>query len=189
MNSPTTHTITALLAQAQQGDLHSREQLAAWMLENVKRLVHSVIRQGNSPLGQSSLTSEVLVKLIRGDVIDRAPSVAYLISAISQATREILVDNYRRYTRRKEGFALGVPVDCSWLQKVEQSPFDFLALNDALERLEQIDPRKAAVVTLRFLCEQSVHETAEQLGISKSTVEADWRLARAWLFDELAAAG
>lgn len=187
MNSPTTHTITALLAQAQQGDHLSREHLAGWMLENVKRLVQSVSKQGNSPLGQSSLTSEVLVKLVRGDVIDRAPSVAYLMSAISQATREILVDNYRRYARRKEGFAQGVPADCAWLQRVEESPFDFLALNDALARLEQIDPRKAAVVTLRFLCDQSINETADQLGISKSTVESDWRLARAWLFGELAA--
>ncbi len=185
MNSPLSQSVQILLDQAQQGDLDARERLAQWMLENVNRLVGSVLSQGSAPLGHSSLTSEVLVKLVRGEAIDRAPSVAYLVGAISQATREILIDNYRRYARRKRGFAEGIPADCPWFRKVEAAPFDLLALHDSLQRLEQLDRRKAAVVTLRYFCDLGLVETAEKLGVSKSTVEADWRLARAWLMEEL----
>ena len=189
MNTPTSNSIPALLASAQQGDLQAREQLAQWMLENVNRLVGSVMRQGKSALGHSSLTSEVLVKLVRGETIDRAPSASYLMAAISLATREILIDSYRRYARWKQGFAEGVPADCPWFKKIEESPFDMLELHDALARLGQIDSRKAAVVTLRYFCDLSLNETAEKLGVSKSTVEADWRLARAWLFEQLGPTG
>lgn len=185
MNSPPQSSVQLLLVQAQQGDLESRERLAQWMLENVNRLVDSVLGKGKSPLGHSSLTSEVLLKLVRGETIERAPSVSYLFSSIAQATREILIDNYRRYARRKRGLAQGIPADCPWFQKFDSAPFDIVALHDSLERLGQIDPRKAAVVTLRYFCELSLVETAEQLGVSKSTVEADWRLARAWLQEEL----
>jgi len=184
MNSPPFNSIQLLLAQSQQGDCESRERLAQWMLENVNRLVNSVLRQGKSPLGHSSLTSEVLVKLVRSETIERAPSVSYLVSAISQATREILIDSYRRYARRKRGLAQGIPADCPWFQRVDSAPFEIVALHDSLQRLEQIDPRKAAVVTLRYFCELSLLDTAERLGVSKSTVEADWRLARAWLQSE-----
>jgi RNA polymerase sigma-70 factor (ECF subfamily) len=187
MNSPAFHSVQNLLEQAQQGDIDSRERLAQWMLENVNRLVSHVLKQRNSPLGHSSLTSEVLIKLVRGETIDRAPSVAYLVGAISQATREILIDSYRRYARRKKGFGEGVPADCPWFRKVEASPFDLLAMHDSLQRLEQIDSRKAAVVTLRYFCDLSLVETASELGISKSTVESDWRLARVWLMEELIA--
>ena len=71
MNSPTSNSISGLLLRAQQGDVEARERLGQWMLENVNRLVGSVLRQGKSSLGHSSLTSEVLVKLVRGETIDR----------------------------------------------------------------------------------------------------------------------
>jgi len=187
MNSPLLSSVQALLVQAQQGDRESRERLAQWMLENVQRLVNSVRGQGKSPLGHSSLTSEVLVKLVRGETIERATSVSYLMSSISQATREILIDSCRRYGSRKRGLAQGIPPASPWFRKFDDAPFDILALHDSLQRLEQIDSRKAAVVTLRYFCELSLVETAEQLGVSKSTVEADWRLARAWLQEELQA--
>lgn len=187
MNSPSLNSISLLLEQAQQGNPASREQLAEWMLENVNRLVNSVLGQGKSPLGHSSLTSEVLIKLVRGETVERAPNISYLIAAISQATREILIDSYRRYARSKRGFARGVPADCPWFQKVESAPFDILGLHDSLRQLEQIDRRKAAVVTLRYFCGLSLLDTAKELGVSKSTVESDWRLARAWLQEEMQA--
>ena len=67
----------------------------------------------------------------------------------------------------------------------ETSPERLLALSEALDRLERIDPRKARIVLLRYFAGLSIQETAETLGLSPATVKNEWRFSRAWLHDEM----
>ena len=68
----------------------------------------------------------------------------------------------------------------------EQDPSEVLALDEAISRLEQVEPRAAEVVKLRFFAGLTVEETAKALDLSERTVKREWQYARAWLFRELA---
>jgi RNA polymerase sigma factor (TIGR02999 family) len=178
-----------LLDSARGGNADAREQIAAWMLGTAERYTARALGQGMDALTRSSLLSQVIVKLVRGQAIERAPDLYYLIAAITKATRELLVDHYRRVDRRRE-IERGMPRDLPWFQEVMRDQgIDQRELDEALEELAEIHPRKAAVVHLRFFCEMSAVEVAGSLGVSKSTVESDLRLARAWLYQRMGGVG
>jgi RNA polymerase sigma factor (TIGR02999 family) len=178
-----------LLDAARGGNAAAREQIAAWMLGTAERYTARALGQGMDALTRSSLLSQVIVKLVRGQAIERAPDLYYLIAAITKATRELLVDHYRRVDRRRE-IERGMPRDLPWFQEVMRDQgIDQRELDEALEELAEIHPRKAAVVHLRFFCEMSAVEVAGSLGVSKSTVESDLRLARAWLYQRMGGVG
>jgi RNA polymerase sigma-70 factor, ECF subfamily len=175
-----------LLLAAQSGDLFARERLAGWMLHTAKRQVSRALRTRYASVSGSSLLSQALVRLIRGNTIDLAPDIYYLIAAISRATRQSLIDHYRRVERRRRNAAVAAPKHLPWFQQIlDEQRIDEQELETALGELERIHPRKASVVNLRFFCEMSVPEVSCALGISKSTVESDFRIARAWLFYRL----
>lgn len=174
-----------LLVAARGGNLDAREKIATWMLTTAERYTARTLGQGMGALTRSSLLSQVVVKLVRGQTIERAPDLYYLIAAITKATRELLVDHYRRVHRRRE-IEREMPRDLPWFQEVlNDQGIDQRDLDEALEELAAIHPRKAAVVHLRFFCEMSAVEVSSSLGVSKTTVESDLRLARAWLFRRL----
>ena len=110
-----------------------------------------------------------------------APNLA--VSA--QIMRRILVDSARAHLADKRGGRLPhVQLDDS-VDASPQSSEDLVALDDALNALEEMDPRKARVVELRFFAGLSVEQTAEALNISAPSVKRDWKLAKAWLTREL----
>ncbi len=174
-----------LLLAAQGGDVVARERIAAWMLRTADRQAAKALRSRYCSLTHSSLLSHVLVRLVRSDTIERAPDIYYLVAAIARATRQLLIDHYRRVEchRRLESNA---PRNLPWFQQVlmEQN-IEAMELESALDELSELHPRKASVVNLRFFCEMPANEVAVALGISKSTVESDLRLARAWLYRRL----
>jgi RNA polymerase sigma factor (TIGR02999 family) len=100
--------------------------------------------------------------------------------------RRILVDcaRARRYEKRGGGQK---PVSLEEITDVspQRGPY-LLALDDALTRLAELDPRKSEVVELRFFGGMSIEETAEVLKISRDTVLRDWKMARMWLLREIA---
>ena len=103
--------------------------------------------------------------------------------------RQILVDAARRQLALKRG---GGPELVSYDDATHASPVmpdELIALDEALERLSVVDPRRARVVEHRMFAGLSTEETARLLGLSTGTVERDWRAARAWLFTEIAPAG
>ena len=111
------------------------------------------------------------------------------LALAAQAMRRLLVDHGRHQKRQKRGGRIPhVELD-ELLQAAKTSAVpveDLLALEDALTRLEAIDPRAAEIVSLRFFSGLSVPEVAEHMGVSTRTVENDWTHARAWLKRELA---
>jgi RNA polymerase sigma factor (TIGR02999 family) len=99
--------------------------------------------------------------------------------------REILVDHARaKLAGKRGGGARRVTLD-EQLPGAAGGELDLIALDDALERLAELDPRQARVVELRFFAGLSIEETAAALSVSHMTVSSDWRMARAWLAAEL----
>jgi len=100
----------------------------------------------------------------------------------SQLMRRILVDRARTRKRDKRGAgALHDPLSAADVATATPSPFDFVAFDQALTRLSEMDERKARIVELRFFGGLSVEETAEFLQVSPITVMRDWKMAKAWL--------
>jgi RNA polymerase sigma-70 factor (ECF subfamily) len=99
--------------------------------------------------------------------------------------RQVLVDHARRrHAAKRDGARARVPLDEA-LSSFEEQGLDVIVLHEALDRLAPAHPRPAQVVDLRFFGGLSVPEVSELLGVSDSTVEGDWRFARAWLRRQL----
>jgi RNA polymerase sigma factor (TIGR02999 family) len=99
--------------------------------------------------------------------------------------RNILIDLFRSANYQKRGGGMQrVSLDASAIVSLD-SRSDLIAIDEALTRLTQVDPRKSQVVELRFFGGLSVKETAEVLKVSQETVLRDWKLAKAWLLNEL----
>jgi RNA polymerase sigma factor (TIGR02999 family) len=102
--------------------------------------------------------------------------------------RQILVTHARKRNAQKRGSGFSVES----LSSVMETGFDWreqpemiIALNDALARLEEFDPVKAAIVDMRFFADLSIESTAEALNLSPTTVKRHWAVARVWLYEQL----
>ena len=110
---------------------------------------------------------------------------AHFFGLAAQVMRHILVDFARSQAREKRGGG-GLQVSLSEVDNIDsEHSADLVALDDALQALEKLDPRQARVVEMRFFAGLSLEETAEALKVSVGTVRRDWSLAEAWLYREL----
>jgi RNA polymerase sigma factor (TIGR02999 family) len=134
-------------------------------------------------LQASALVNEAYLRLIE---VKQVPwqNRAHFFAMASRLMRRILVDAARAKGYQKR--AGGTKVSLDEAVAVADTPSqDFVALDDALNALEAIDPRKCKVVEMRFFAGMSLEETAEALHLSVGTIKRDWRLAKAWLAREL----
>ncbi len=137
-------------------------------------------------LTPTALVSEAYLRLSRARALDPRERTLFL-GAASTTMRRVLVDHARRRRRAKRGGGRpDVPLDdvAAWLSDEEAD--ELVALDEALERLADANPRIAAVVQHRFFGGLSLEETGELLGVSAKTVQRDWLAARAWLRKEIA---
>jgi RNA polymerase sigma factor (TIGR02999 family) len=179
--------LTVLLQEARAGRKDANDQLAKGIYNELRRVAAILLRRerADHTLQPSALVNEALVRLFGGSAIAEAPNRRYLFAAAGQAMRQVLVDHARRRRAAKRGGALTrVPLD-EVLGFYEAQRLDILALNEALDRLMALNERQGLVVTLRFFAGLSVLEVAEALEVSVGTVESDWRVARAWLRNQL----
>jgi RNA polymerase sigma-70 factor (ECF subfamily) len=139
---------------------------------------------GDHTLQPTALVNEVYLRLIRMDSVPWK-NRAHFFAIAARLMRRILVDFARskRYIKRGGG-APTVTFDETAFASTECGA-DLVALDDALEALAELDPRRSQLVELRFFGGLSVEETAEVLKISPRTVVRDWMLAKAWLLREL----
>jgi len=115
---------------------------------------------------------------------------AHFFGVAAQLMRRILVDHARRRRARKRGdgvrpLALD-DADMAVGGPSEREAVDVLVLNDALERLAELDDRQSRIVELRYFAGLNIEDTAEALHVSPATVKREWAVARAWLRRELA---
>jgi RNA polymerase sigma-70 factor (ECF subfamily) len=174
--------VTRFLVDLQSGRPDASSQLIPLVYGELHRLALHQMRHERSDhtLQATALVHEAYLRLV--DQSDRTwQNRAHFIGVAAQVMRRILVDYARtRRTAKREGLLRRVPLEEPLLFTEQQSD-ELVALNEALERLAQIDARQSRVVELRFFGGLTVEETAEALGMSAKTVKRDWSVARAWL--------
>ena len=186
--SPTRSEVTRLLRAWSHGDATSRDRLLTLLYDDLRRLAAGYMRRHRDiTLQATAVVNEAYLRLVDLDIDWNGRPHFFAIA--STLMRRILVDEARRRNAKKRGGeAQRVPLDGIDAEKLpEDDPADrtLLALNDALEALEQLEPRKARVIELRFFGGLTLAETAQVLGLASATVERDLKAARAWLAVEM----
>jgi RNA polymerase sigma factor (TIGR02999 family) len=187
MTAPPAGEVTRLLAEIQAGSAGAKGRLVDLVYGELRRMASGLARgEAAGSLPPTALVHEAFLRLEAGDAFGRAPNRRYLFAAAAQAMRRALVDHARERRAAKRGDGRRrVPLD-DVLDYFEEQHLDVLALDEALDELKAQDERQWLVVVLRFFGGFSVEEVAEVLELSVSTVEGDFRLARAWLRRKLA---
>ncbi len=190
MESASKQNVSELLAAWGAGDQAALEQLMPLVYDELRRIAHRHLgreRQGHT-LQTSALVNEAYLKLVNEREM-RWQNRAHFFAIAARLMRLILVDYARGRNRaRRGGGARRVSLDEAMAVSDEQAA-DVLAVDEALNRLAAFDERKSRVVELRFFSGLSVEETAEVLQVSEVTVMREWRLAKAWLRNELSGGG
>ncbi len=136
-------------------------------------------------LQPSALVNEAVVRLVQSHAIDQVEDRRCLYVVASHVMRQVLVDYARnRNAAKRLGDHKRVRLD-EVLAYFEEHRIDFLALQEAIEQLMRQDQRAGLVVVLKFFAGLTTAEMAEVLDVSPGTVERDWRIARAWLHEQL----
>ncbi len=177
---------TQLLRAWADGDAHALEELTPRVYRELRKVAARLL-QDERPgytLESADLVHEAYLRLVNGPEVEWQHR-AHFFAVSATLMRRILLDRARRKAAAKRP---GKPqlLDLSRTLDVAQAKArEILALDDALNALAEVDPRKARIVELRFFGGLSVKETAEVLKVSSDTVMRDWKMARAWLLTEL----
>ncbi len=178
--------VTALLLKWGKGDDEARERLIPLVHQELHQIARRCMageRVGHS-LQATALVNEAYVRLVDGKAVEWQDR-AHFLAVSARVMRRILVDHARaRHAQKRGGERVRVTFDDA-LVVTDEPCQNFIALDDALEALAKFDERKSRVVELRFFGGLSVEETASVLNVSPDTVMRDWRLAKAWLQEEM----
>jgi RNA polymerase sigma-70 factor (ECF subfamily) len=178
--------VTRLLAAWSSGDQSALNQMMPLVYAELHRIARRAWSQrpDNNTLQPTALINEAYLKLANAEKAsfqDRC----HFFAVASKAMRQILVNHAKSRISEKRGSGQ-VNVSLDDVQPaVHQEAAEIVALNEALEALHAVDPRKSTVVEMRYFGGLSIEETAEAMGVSVSTVNRDWRLARSWLIREM----
>jgi len=178
--------VSALLQAWSDGDETALERLTPIVYEELRRLAHRQMRREypQHSLQTTALVNEAYLRLVQHNRV-RWEDRAHFFAVSATLMRRILIDYARRHNLSRGAGFQHVSLEEAGLAGKAGDP-DLIALDDALERLQRFDPRKAKVVELRFFGGLSVEETAEVLKVSAITIMRDWNNAKAWLYRELA---
>ena len=186
MSTSSQHEVTKLLIRLTEGDHAVLDALLPAVYDELRRLASNYLRrerQGHT-LQPTALVHEAYIRLVDQTRVEWQ-NRAHFFGVAAQMMRRILVDHARGQQAEKRGgdvqkISLDENIDVSALRASE-----LVALDEALERLAEIDPQKSRLVELRFFGGLSVEETAEVLGVSAPTVKRQWRMAKAWLYGQV----
>ena len=178
--------ITRLLRDWRQGNRDALDHLIPLVGDELRRIARQRLRKAprDSSLTTTSLVQEAYVRLIGGRQVDWQGR-AHFFALCAEIMRGILVDHARaRQATKRGGGAPHLPLDEALVISEEQIS-NLIAIDEALQELAKMDPRKGRVIELRFFGGLTIEETAEALSISPDTVMRDWRLARMWLMRQM----
>lgn len=186
MPEESTHHITQLLVAAGDGDDAAQKKLWSVIYTELHRLAQGQMANEapNRTLQTTSLVHEAYLRLFGNQNI-KWENRRHFFGSAARAMRQILIEDARRRATQKRGGARKrSPLDEADAL-FNEDPSRLLGIDEALNKLEHEDPRKAEVVMLRFFAGLNVEETAAALDVSPRTIESDWRFTRAWLRREL----
>lgn len=191
MTDRTPGRTTQLLQAARRGETEARGELFALVYEELRTLARHQRRRwhGNPTLTATALVHEAYMKLV--DPRAALPeNRGHFFAVAAKAMRQILCNYARDQGRLKRGgdvehVSLDEARDVLPFDVSQEQVAELTALDEALRRLERIDPRQGRVVECRFFGGLSIEDTALALGVSPATVKREWTVARAWLYREI----
>lgn len=206
-NTTDTQPVTQLLVQWHQGDEQALARLTALLYDDLRRLAQGYLRRerADHTIQKTALVHEAFARLVDQQAVDWRDR-SHFFALASRLMRGILVDHARaRLADKRGGGARAVSLDHptgvgasedealpadqatpTALQHLDgHTQEDVSAIDEALQRLEQIDPRQAQIVEMRYFGGLTIEQTADAMGISDATVKREWMHARAWLRCEL----
>jgi RNA polymerase sigma factor (TIGR02999 family) len=178
--------VTRLLIAWREGDERAPGELFTVLYQELRALAHAQLRRRYPPhsLATTGLVHEAYLKLANQSRLDLRDHGHFLALA-ARAMRQIVVDRARRSAADKRRGAAFADVLDEEKVAADAPTVDILALDEALARLEGVEPRLSRIVEMRFFAGFSVEETALALRMSPRTVKRDWQKARAFLYAEL----
>ena len=178
--------VTALLRSTDDADATLADRLVPLVYDELHAMAHRYLarERRHHTLNTTALVHEAYLKLVDQAQVGRRGRT-YFFGAAARAMRQILVDYARRRNRQKRGGGQAPVTLKETVVAVEGFATDLLDLDEALERLAELNPLQARVVEYRFFGGLNIEEAAEVLGVSAGTVKNDWAVARAWLYRRL----
>ena len=184
---PCVSDVTQILLRVEAGESAAADELLPLVYQELRRLAaHKMAQEApGHTLQPTALVHEAWLRMLKPEAQARFQNRSHFMAAAAQAMRRILVESARRKSRIKHGgewervnldavdVALPLPAD------------EFIALDEALDRLEKVDVRAAQVVKLCFFGGLTRAQASKELGVSVATAERLWSFARAWLFKEV----
>ena len=185
MPTPLPEGVTQLLQQWRDGDSEALERLIPLVYRELRALARCCLRgERHATLGITGLVNEAYLRLARSNRVqwrDRD----HFFAVAAQLMRRVLVDEARkRRFQKRGGDAIRVTLDDASVA-APQREIDLIALDEALDALARLAPRKCRVVELRFFGGLTIEETAAVLNVSIDIVKREWRTAKLWLHREL----
>jgi RNA polymerase sigma-70 factor (ECF subfamily) len=168
------------------GGQSSRDELVPVVYQELRRLADNYLRRErpDHTLQPTALVHEAYLRLADQDDV-RWQNREHFIGVAARMMRRVLVDHARGHKRGKRGGGSFKVSLAEADRALKIGEVDLVALDEALKRLAVKHPQKSLIVDLRFFGGLSIEETARVVGVSDSTVERDWRFARAWLLREM----
>lgn len=182
------HEITELLQAWSEGDSQALAQLIPLVDHELRIIAHAYMKRERAghTLQTTALVAEALIRLIDQDKISWH-SRTHFYSLVARRMRQVLIEHAREQLTAKRGNRVEhIDVADAILMSFEESQ-ELVLLHEALLKLAKTDERKARIVEHRYFGGFTLEEIAELLGVSQSTIEREWRLARAWLKREMCA--
>jgi RNA polymerase sigma-70 factor (ECF subfamily) len=182
--------VTTLLHAWHAGDQDAYRRVSTLLYDELRRQAarHMRRQRAGDTLQTTALVHETFIRLAGAHQVDWQDRKHFLAVA-ARTMRRLLVDLARARGSAKRGArAVHLPLDPDAAAD-GPSILDFIALDEALEALTALDPRKVQVIELRFFAGLTVEETADVLAVAADTVARDWRMARTWLLRRLATSG
>ncbi len=179
--------ITRILSQIESGDASAAEQLLPLVYEELRKLASQKMAQENpgQTLQATALVHEAYIRLVGGEDARKWNGRVHFFAAAAESMRRILIQQARRKKALKRGGGLQrAEADVDQFAS-QLRPDRLLEIDDALERLADLDSQKADLVKLRYFVGMTVQEAADALGISVASAERQWVYIRSWLQCEL----
>lgn len=180
------HDVTKILRDWNEGDPNAPERLMPLVYDEMRRLARTFLsrERDSHTLQPTALVNEAYLRLVDQTRVNWQ-NRAHFYGIASRMMRRVLIDHARAHaTEKRGGGTIRLSIDDVQVS-LEERATSFVALDDAMKRLEQMDERKCKVVEMRFFGGLSDEEIAEVLGVTTRTVLRDWKTARLWLYREL----
>lgn len=179
--------LTGLLKQLSDGDKNVVNEIFPLIYAELKRMAGNYLRKEREShtLQPTALVHEAYLKLVDHTRMNWQ-NRAHFLGMAATMMRQILIDHARKHRAEKRGGAAeNMQLEESIVIVTDERSMDLIMLDEALKSLEKFDKFKSRLVELRYFGGLSVEETAEVLEVSEITVKRHWRLAKAWLAEEM----